>query len=537
MQQLRQKLRSVSNELDSSADSLDNIYQINTSLTNLMKVTDVLLSETGSRTSDAVGELKSRELFSDSADGDLDALSGKIDEVLQNTEQAYGSIDSSVNSYMQDMNTDAATISASMNTFGDRVQTMIDHYQELQWGVEALSDSLPEGMNASRRALTDLSEMLDYSIRQQTRIRDTLREGASDLTSVSSDALQYKQDLSNYINQCDQDLENMRGRYRDEMKPQLQKLSESLTAVSQSVQTVSDGLGSTASEMKNAADSVSGQMDSMNRNLNDTGSLLRADAEKIRQILDQTDETGNAGGRELLKKLLNNDTDTVGSYFSSVVKLDSHVLYPVANFGTAMTPFYTCLAIWVGAVILVSMLQVNVSEKTKKTLKNEKNWQLYLGRYGIFLLFSLLQSLLIALGDLLYLGVPCAHPVPFVLTCMYTGFVFVTLIYTLTISFGNIGKAAAVIILVFQVAGSGGTLPIEMTPPFFHIFYPLLPVTHSMNAMRECIAGFYGSDYLHELAILSIYVWISLLLGLVLRNPMINMNSKFVEMVEDTKVM
>ena len=250
--------------------------------------------------------------------------------------------------------------------------------------------------------------------------------------------------------------------------------------------------------------------------------------------MDTSDEN-DAGA--LLKKLMENDTGTVSSYFSSVVQLNSHIIYPVANFGAAMTPFYTSLAIWVGAVILVAMLKADLSDKMRALLVNAKNWQIYLGRFGVFLLLSFLQCVLIAAGDLFFLGVQCAHPVRFFVTCLYIGVVFMTLIYTLTASFGNVGKAVAVILLVFQVAGSGGTIPIEMTPSFFHIFYPLLPLTHSMAALRECVAGMYGNDYYVDLGILSIYIWISLLMGLLLRNPMISMNRRFVEKVESTKVM
>ena len=90
--------------------------------------------------------------------------------------------------------------------------------------------------------------------------------------------------------------------------------------------------------------------------------------------------------------------------------------------------------------------------------------------------------------------------------------------------------------MVIQVAGSGGTFPIEMTPTFFQKLYVLLPFTHSMAAMRECIAGFYGNVYWKELGILGLYLIASLLLGLVLRKPIIRLNEAFNEKLEETKV-
>lgn len=329
----------------------------------------------------------------------------------------------------------------------------------------------------------------------------------------------------------------MRDRFHRDVQPQILELSDSLSQTKQSAKTVTEGLAGAASDMNNAGGSVSGQMDQLNQNLISTRDLLRDAAEKIRGIQERIDGEDESGTGDILKNLMNNDTDTVSSYISSVVQLDSHILYPVENFGSAIAPFYTSLAIWVGAVILMAMLKVTVSEKQLALLSKVRNWQLYLGRFGIFLLLAVAQCLLLSAGELYYLGVQCAHPALFILTCIYLGIVFVTMVYTLTATFGNVGKAVAVILMVFQVAGSGGTIPIEMTPPFFHIFYPLLPVTHSMTALRECIAGLYGNTYYMELGILSIYIWISLLLGLVLRNLMINMNRKFVQKVESTKVM
>ena len=77
--------------------------------------------------------------------------------------------------------------------------------------------------------------------------------------------------------------------------------------------------------------------------------------------------------------------------------------------------------------------------------------------------------------------------------------VFVNIIYTLTISFGDVGKALAVVLLVIQVAGAGGTFPIEVTPHFFRMVNPMLPFTHAINAMRECVGGIYGNAYFEDM--------------------------------------
>ncbi len=534
---LRKKLEELSGGLNTSAGTLDNLYSMNQTLDSLLKTTDDLLSEMGADTSASVQELESMGSSFDSLESDLNVMNEKMDNAFQNTQQSYNTIHDATVQYLQNMDTDARTVSSSLNTLADRVLNIAGRYQDLQNNVQNLSDSLPSELNASRAVLNQISVELDRSVRQQMQVYESLSDASANITGVSSDAIRYEGELAGYISRCSQDMQRLRDSFRNDVQPQMISLADSLSQTEESVRMVTDNLKTTSAGMKDTATSVSGQMDQLNQNLLSTRDLLKDAADKIQSIRDQMDQDDGTGTRDILRKLMENDNNAVSGYVSSIVKLNSHIIYPVENFGAAMTPFYTSLAIWVGAVVLVAMLQVEISEKMRARLKNAKNWQIYLGRYGVFLLISLLQSLLIAVGDLAFLGVQCVHPVRFILTCLYAGFVFVTLVYTLTASFGNIGKAIAVILMVFQVAGSGGTIPIEMTPSFFHIFYPLLPLTHSMTALRECIAGMYGNDYYVQLGILSIYVWISLLLGLILRNPMINLNHRLVEKLESTKVM
>ena len=178
----------------------------------------------------------------------------------------------------------------------------------------------------------------------------------------------------------------------------------------------------------------------------------------------------------------------------------SDLIYKVDNYGSAMAPFYSTLAIWVGGIVLVAMMKVTLEEDRKKQLFNVKNYQIYLGRYILFMIIGLFQSGLICLGDLYFLKIQCEHPFLFLLAGWISSIVYVNIIYTLTVSFGDIGKAICVILLVVQVAGSGGTFPIEVAPKFFRTVYPLLPFNYSMGAMRETIAGMYGNTYWTEIS-------------------------------------
>ena len=238
-----------------------------------------------------------------------------------------------------------------------------------------------------------------------------------------------------------------------------------------------------------------------------------------------------------LEDLISGDKDSISSFLAAPVELKTNKVYPIENYGSSMAPFYSTLSIWIGGIVLVAMLKVTVSENGTTGLKHLKLHQIYLGRYLIFLILGLLQSTLICLGDLFYLGIQCKHPFLFLLAGWVSNIVYVNIIYTLTVSFGDIGKAVSVVLLVMQVAGTGGTFPIEVAPGFFKAVYPLLPFTHSMAALREAVGGLYGMDYWIDLGKLCIFLMVSLIVGLVLRKPIIKVNEAFSEKLEETKIM
>ena len=118
-----------------------------------------------------------------------------------------------------------------------------------------------------------------------------------------------------------------------------------------------------------------------------------------------------------------------------------------------------------------------------------------------------------------------------------TSLTFSLLIYSLTISFGDIGKALAVVVMVIQIAGSGGTYPIEALPAFFRNVYIFFPFPYAINEMRECIGGMYHQDLVLDLLKLLIFCAASLAIGLWIRIPFMGLNHFIEKRMEDTRMM
>ena len=215
--------------------------------------------------------------------------------------------------------------------------------------------------------------------------------------------------------------------------------------------------------------------------------------------------------------------------------METKEIYPIENYGSAMSPFYTVLALWVGALVLVAIIHVKVL--LDEDVPDVKPYQKYFGRYITFFLIGQGQALLTALGNLLYIRIQCVNPFLLWFACSFCSFVFTLFMYSLTVAFENVGEALAVIIMVIQVAGAGGSFPIEVLPMIYQRIYKFLPFPYGMNALRETIGGMYGMTYWKCIGVLGIYVIISLMIGLVIAIPFRKLNAKIERSKEDSGIM
>lgn len=205
------------------------------------------------------------------------------------------------------------------------------------------------------------------------------------------------------------------------------------------------------------------------------------------------------------------DQDGVKNYFESPVKLEKTHYYPVDNYGSALSPFYIAISLWIGCIIAVAMISLRV--KSKKEYSAET---VYIGRMGLFLLVGLLQSLVLVVGTMI-MGIQISSPVLFVLTTIYIGLCAMMVVYSLASAFGNAGKAMAIIILVLQITATGGVFPSELLPSFFQTINPYLPLTYAVDALREVIAGVLWSNFWRCMGVLAIFPVVSFVLTLIIK--------------------
>lgn len=233
-----------------------------------------------------------------------------------------------------------------------------------------------------------------------------------------------------------------------------------------------------------------------------------------------------------LLSLLKNDWEAVSNFLGSPVEIKEEVLFPIPNYGSAMSPFYSTLALWVGALILVSLLTTEPHGfKEEITFKP---YEKYFGKFLTFGFIGICQTLILTLGDIFLLKCYVLNKGLFIGVSLLSSIIFILIVYTLVSIFGNVGKAISVILLVIQVAGAGGTFPVEVMPSFFKKVNPLLPFTYSISAMREAVAGIVKSNLTRDIIMLLCYGVIFVLIGLFLKGPINKASKKFIKKLNES---
>ena len=297
-----------------------------------------------------------------------------------------------------------------------------------------------------------------------------------------------------------------------------------------SLNSMNEGLAGTGVALSSLSNTVS----SSNGSFSTLKDIISTAKEDIASLLSELDKVDDGDKYDQFIRILSTDPEVMGEFFSQPVTVNTERIYPVENYGSSVTPFYTILALWVGAVILVALIKVQVENEQFATARP---YQKYFGRFLLFFVLGQLQAAIVVIGDLYLLKVQCLNPMMFYIVAAFTSFTFNLLIYTLTVSFGDVGKAFVVVVMVIQIAGSSGTYPIEILPEFNQNVYVYFPFPYAINAMRETIGGMYENDYWVYMSQLAVFAIIALIIGLFVRKPFMKINHFVEERMEDTKMM
>lgn len=437
-----------------------------------------------------------------------------------------------LSSAVTDANTVAGGITADLNATQDKVDRVNSGLGQLVDANGKAVDRLQSGLDQSglhsgdpayesiQQQIDDLKKTnqkqkssLDAFKKNSSTALDSGRRAASDLSLAMTDT------GGTGIKALAAASQSLAGT----TMPNLLTGLDAFNASNGSLQGALSNLATTAAQ----TDALLDQLDSTIGQAQSTLSTTRASLASVRSDLEgvRTDVAalGSSAAWNRMSQTLGLSPESFGKAMASPVELASHTVYPVSNYGSSVAPFYTNLALWVGGFILIAIYKLEVD---KEGIRKCTATQAYLGRWLLLVFVGFFQALIATVGDLM-LGIQCRQPALFVLAGVFASFVYINIIYALAASFRHIGKALAVVLVILQIPGSSGMYPIEMMPDFFRNLNPWLPFTYGINAMRETIGGMYGNHYWQDMLHIFWYLPVALLIGLVVRRYLLNLNALF----------
>ena len=513
LEQFQNTVKSSGSLIDDTLETLDSVSSVATSGSAALADTADLLTDSR----DAMGS------FSTEFEGSLSDGETLLNNVYTSTSLKLGIFETKVSQINTALG-DSISSADSLNKKNAEILQKLSALHQQIGNNSSLSGMIGDKINELQEQNAELQELIDSLSRSNSGIGNAINTASSTRNTLETLAAQNKQTLQNYRSSLNQSL-----------LPQINQSLDSLAVLSGNLSSTLTGVSPTISQLKTILTQLKSSLNESADALGQTGGTLTTVDSALENITADLKALQSSEIYQHLISLEGIDSDSISDFMFSPVSIKSTVLYDVENYGSGMAPFYTNLALWVGGLILVSILKQEVDKD--ETISRFSPTTAYFGRWMLFVAAGLIQGFIVCVGDLLLLKVQCVHPVAFVCAGMLCSFVYVNLIYAMALTFKHIGKALAVVLVILQIPGSSGTYPIEMTPVFFQRLHPLLPFSYGIGAMRECIAGFYKNNYAKNLLILLLFLLLAFFIGLVLRPLLMNLNHLFDKRLAETDLM
>ena len=425
-----------------------------------------------------------------------------------------------------------AKLAGDANAMADACRQTYDDIQHLINDITALQQSLGTTGHLDPATEATLTTLMNSVEGLQTIIKSAEIDGSSGKTADK--VKNTEEAMIKELDKAIDSIELTRSIINNQLAPQIEVCLSGMENTMINVSDLMKDMGDILSGMGNVFGALQNTISISNTSLQKTQEALGAISAKITKATDKAKAVAEDERLDVLVNTLAGDPDIYGQYFSNPVQINSVAVYPVDNYGSAVAPFYTTLSIWVGVIILAAIIKV---KPRKDKYPDASPSALFFGRGAFFVVMGQIQTAVTVLGDIFLLKIQCIHPLLFWLTAALASLTFTLLIYALVYTFGDVGKAIAVVVLVLQIAGSSGTYPIELLPELFQKVYIFFPFPYAINAMRECICGLYEADVVIYLLQLLIFLAPALVIGLLLRIPFEELNHYMEKRMRDTEMM
>ena len=464
------------------------------------------------------------------SDEQIAALIKQLEENNEQLEQTKQSLEAAIE-VIENGSSEEDTSSEDERSL-EQLKAMVEIIETRQAGIElaieaskqveqSIADGIfLDGAEKVDKFETDLKEFKEVVLTKITQAEEGKAKLTDVLKGIDEQALQINQTISDLLVFIDNDL--------------MPTYNEEMSTARNAIHTADEKIEKVISyfpKVEEILNKIDSGIDIGKEELDKVNEAFPEAKEKILKLAKKTRELDSKGDIAELINFLRNDPVAEGDFFADPIILEEHELFPIPNYGSAMAPFFTTLALWVGGLILVSSLIVDVPNKHQY-----KSYEAYFGRFLTFWFIGLVQALIVTCGNMFLLKTFVLHNIWYILFAFLISTTFIVIIYTLVSVFGNTGKVLSIILLVMQLGASGGTFPIQTTPDFFQKIHQFMPFTHGLGLLREATAGIVWSIALIHIAWLIGFIAIFLFIGIKLKETINKRSDKFLEEARESKI-
>ena len=472
------------NSIDTSAPSGD--FGTDLSNTVVSKVAEdtrqklVPLVESGSisqETADAiVANINSEQTKS--------AVASANDQALKNHLAQHGQAGSDVLAKLQTLKNDNC-VATGESAAAQKLSTLIDGVDKLDSGATAVA----QGAGTLRDGITKLDSGAATLADGSAKLADgtgKVADGASTLNNGAAQLVDGTGELKNGTGNLHNGAQQLADGEKEALDGQ-NKLHEGATTLQDGSSQLADGTGKLNSSTDQIADGAGQLKDG-------TGQL----------------STGLQNGTRQIPNLNEEQQKDVASVMSSPVDLEHSSLANGRNYGEGMGPFFMCLALWIGGLMLVQTLR---PLNNRALASKAPTARIILGSWLPFGLIGIAQAVLMFAAVKFGLGFQMAHPwLAFLFLC-FVATIFTLFIHGVVVFFGSPGKLIALIIMILQLITAGGTMPYETLPHAMRWMHDFFPMGYAVTGMRRLSYGINESSLMPIMMYLLLWGAVGLVLG------------------------
>lgn len=493
----------------------DNVKQQQNTVKYLIKFLEDMQTSTGNNNLDGViTQLKSFSEELTKLDGQLDTLKAAVQsDILPDINKALNDVEELAN------NISALVSQIDVQDITAKVQNVLTQL------IDTIKNA--QGLLTKAQAI-DFESLLSSTSKTVSNAITLLEKYQKEMPAIKQEVHDANIMLNGNMNTIVNAINKGASLYQNELPVVEQKLDKAADFVKNDYPGIRKDLTETLG-------TVNQKMPDLEKALNQANDLIVNDWPGIKTGIRKAADAIRKGEKEVdlgeIVKLLKLDATKESDFLTQPVEVQENAVYPIANNGSASTPFYTALCLWVGAVLFSSVAVTGFHLEGKDKLLYSKREQ-FSARMLTFIVMGLGQALIVTLGNYFGLGVDVRNPVYSVLFALLIAITFMIMVYVLVALFGNIGKGIAIIILVLSISGGGGNYPIQVSGKFFQAINPYLPFTHAVNLLRESAGGIYWPNAWLAIIILVAVSIVFLVAGLIFFPHLEKTSKKISEMTQ-----